>query len=257
MSNKNSSTNSLDFFIADSPGNSEYQNISEQSENKVNPNIPKTQKITEDKEQTACRVSEILSNELEENLIDCTVSLQTNNPKNLEFSQEKISLSFQEYEQLKNLFKLSSQRRINQKAKKQELRSSAILEKIKAKESNTQSLFFKENRIIFSEEKQKWCYISRTNFNEDLSEYEHSQKETLETINFFFPEYSWLLEIWLAKQTDSFSIKRFNGQEHSSNKPVYQISFGLSNQNFIEVEAPNKESCLIAVAEDLLSQDKG
>ena len=267
MNSKNSSTNGLDFFIIDSPeekeGGRSFTHTQKESPYQEEDDYQEQSdmlqgEITEEAHSQVGSKSlpELLNlktEEIQENLIDCNVFLEPSDQKELPPIQEKISLSSQEYEQVKRFFKASSERRASEKVRKQERRTFNILEKIRLKE---QPLFFQENCLDFSKEKQCWYYVNKAALDSGHRIQERRYQETSEVINFFLPKYSWLLESWLSKQTHSFAIKRFNPRNKPEGQPLYQISFGLSDQNFIEAEAPNKESCLVAAAEDLLLQSE-
>ncbi|MDX1918275.1 MAG: hypothetical protein SFT81_03945 [Candidatus Caenarcaniphilales bacterium] len=200
----------------------------------------------EKQSQQLQQTSSLQSQSSEEILVDCTISLDDESKQCLAESLTRcLKLNQDELEQLIAFLDEVELRRKKQQREKQERRSAQIARKIHA--TNGGGLYLSENAIVFSQttaDNEDWYqFVTIDKGNGDI-------EEISQTLNFFNPQHSWILENWLSQQSVSWTVRRSYNLE--TEQVIFQVSFGFPNQTFLEAEGPSREGAIVSIAEDLL-----
>ena len=177
--------------------------------------------------------------------IQCNLSFEDESKNYLDSSFIKqVNLAPEEFEQILLFVEEVEQKRRKQEREEQERRSWAVIQKI-ANQAGGQE-FLEEHCISQVEDEEsgqeQWVQSIM------VMKAEGEAEEISQSLNFYNPQHSWILENWLSKQATSWTVKRYSS---SSNQVIYQVSFGFPDQTFLEAEGPNREGAILAVAEDL------
>ncbi len=103
------------------------------------------------------------------------------------------------------------------------------------------------HRFLQEDGQPCWCHVVSVPRNEG-----EGFDQADQPLNFFLAQHSWILENWLVKRANSWSLRRLKDER---GEVIFQVSLQHPSSGTIEAEGVSREAVIVSLAEEFFEEE--